>query len=191
MGRRLLTPPGFADTYTFLINTCNTLPESCQQRVYKITLATVKGQIQWVESPKPAEVIRTEAERADNASLRDYLTAKVAIEESEIESTDPWIPIDHHCPDDELHFGMPVGCADYDNAGDEIDESDAIPTDSQWWRATTAVDRFYLETSNFDGYAGDDGNDADVDEEEEPSQANDGLMQNLEEWGHRTRECEN
>jgi hypothetical protein len=46
MGRKLLTSPGIADTYTFLINTWNTLPESYQQRVYNNTLATVKGQIQ-------------------------------------------------------------------------------------------------------------------------------------------------
>jgi hypothetical protein len=45
-GRKLLTSPGIADTYTFLMNTWNTLPESYQQRVYKNTLATVKRQIQ-------------------------------------------------------------------------------------------------------------------------------------------------
>ena len=33
MGRKLLTPPGVADTYTFLMNTWNTLPESYKQRV--------------------------------------------------------------------------------------------------------------------------------------------------------------
>jgi len=45
MGRKLLTSPGVADTYTFLMNTWNTLPESYQQRVYNNTLATVKRQI--------------------------------------------------------------------------------------------------------------------------------------------------
>jgi hypothetical protein len=44
-GRKLLTSPGIADTYTFLMNTWNTLPESYQQRVYNNTLATVKRQI--------------------------------------------------------------------------------------------------------------------------------------------------
>ena len=34
------------------------------------------------------------------------------------------------------------------------------------------------------------GDDADADEEEEASQANDGSMQNVEDWGHTTRECE-
>jgi hypothetical protein len=44
-GRKMLTSPGIADTYTFLMNTCNTLPEIYQQRVYNNTLATVKHQI--------------------------------------------------------------------------------------------------------------------------------------------------
>jgi len=42
MGRKFLTSPGVADTYTLLMNTWNTLPESYQQRVYNNTLATVK-----------------------------------------------------------------------------------------------------------------------------------------------------
>jgi len=41
MGRKLLTSPDVADTYTFLMNTWNTLPESYQQRVYNNTVATV------------------------------------------------------------------------------------------------------------------------------------------------------
>jgi len=45
-GRKLLTSPGIADTYAFLMNTWNTLLESYQQRVYNNTLATVKRQIQ-------------------------------------------------------------------------------------------------------------------------------------------------
>jgi hypothetical protein len=40
-GRKLLTSPGIADTYTFLMNSWNTLLESYQQRVYDNTLATV------------------------------------------------------------------------------------------------------------------------------------------------------
>jgi len=107
MGRKLLTSPGVADTYTFLMNTWNTLPESYQQRVYKNTLATVKRQIQPVENPTPAEVISVEAAHVDNAILLDYLTSKVALEEPQIESTDPNMPIDNNCTDDELHFGMP------------------------------------------------------------------------------------
>ena len=72
MGRKLLTSPGVADTYTFLMNTWNTLPESYQQRVYNNTLATVKRQIQQAENPTPAVVICVEAARVDNAILLDY-----------------------------------------------------------------------------------------------------------------------
>jgi len=72
MGHKLLTSPGVADKYTFLMNTWNTLPESDQQRVYNNTLATVKRQIQQAENPTPAEVISMEAALVDNAILLDY-----------------------------------------------------------------------------------------------------------------------
>jgi len=81
---------------------------------------------------------------------------------------------------DELHFGMPRGCEDYHDEGDEIDESDAIPTARWRRRAVTELARFDSGTSDVDGYEGDDGDDADADEVEEPSQADDGLMQTLE-----------
>jgi len=42
MGRKLLTSPGVADTYTFLMNSWKTLLESYQQRVYNNTLAIVE-----------------------------------------------------------------------------------------------------------------------------------------------------
>jgi hypothetical protein len=45
-GRKLLTSPGVADSYTFFMNSWNTLPESYKQRVYNNTLATVRHQIQ-------------------------------------------------------------------------------------------------------------------------------------------------
>jgi len=127
-GRNLLTSPGVADTYTFLMNTWNTLPESYQQRLYTNTLATVKRQIQQPENPTPAAVISTEAARVDNAILLDYVTPEVALGEPEIGSTDLNIPIANNCMDDELHFGMPGGCEHYDDECDEIDKSDAIPT---------------------------------------------------------------
>jgi len=130
-GRKLLTSPGLADTYTFLMNTWNTLPESYQQKVYKDTLATVKRQIKQEENPTLAEVISTEVAHVDNANLPNYLTSKVALDEPEIRSTDPNIPIDNNCADYEMHFGMPGGCEDYDNEVDEIDENDAIPTASR------------------------------------------------------------
>jgi hypothetical protein len=95
-GRQLLTPPRVADTYTFLINTWNTLPESYQQRVYNNTLATVKRQIQQAENPTPAVVISVEAACVDDAILLAYLTSEVALEDPEIRSTDPNIPIDNN-----------------------------------------------------------------------------------------------
>jgi hypothetical protein len=51
-----------------------------------------------------------------------------------------------------------------------------------------AHNRFELRTSIGDRYGGEDGDD--VDEEEKPSQANHGSMQNVVEWWHSTRECE-
>jgi hypothetical protein len=128
-GRKLLTSPGVADTYTFLMNTCNTLPESYQQRVYNNTLATVKRQTRQVENPKAALVITVEAARIDTTILLDYLTSEVALEEPQVGSTDSNISIDNNCMDDELHFEIPGRSRDFE---DEGDESDAIPTAS--WR---------------------------------------------------------
>jgi len=101
----------------------------------------------------------------------------VALEEPEIGSTDPNIPIDNNCTDDELHFGMPGGSEDFE---DEVDESDGIPTASQPVQAATELERFDLGTSDVHEYEGEDGDDADADEEEEASQADDGSTQNVE-----------
>jgi len=118
---KLLSSPGVADTYTFLMNTWNTLPESYQQRVYNNTLAAVKRQIQQVENPTPDVVNDVEAARIDNAILLEYLGSKVALEEPVMRSTDPKIPIHNNCTDDKLYIGMPVGSGDYQGEGDEID----------------------------------------------------------------------
>jgi hypothetical protein len=176
-GRKLLTSPGVADTYTFLMNTWNTLPESYQQRVYNNTLATVKRQIQQAENPAPAVVISVEAVRVDNPILVDYLTSEVALEEPTIGSTDSNILIDNTWTDVELHFWMPGGSGDFE---DEGDESDAIPTTSRRPRAATGLQRCDLGTSDVDGYEGKDGDDADADEEEAAWQAEDGSMQDVE-----------
>ena len=112
------------------MNTWNTLPESYQQRVYNNILATVKRQIQEAENPTPAVVISMEAARVDNAILLDYLASEVALEEPEIGSTDPNIPIDNNCTDDELHFGMPRGSGDFEDEGDESNDRYSIPTAS-------------------------------------------------------------
>jgi len=179
-GRKLLTSPGVADTYAFLMNTWNTLPESYQQRLYNNTLATVKRQIQQAENPTPAVVSSMEAARVDNAILLDYLTSEVAHEEPEIGSTDPNIPIENNCTDDELHFGMPLCSGHYEDEGDESDVRDAIHPVSRRRRPVTELETFDLGTSDVDGYEGQDGDDAYADEEEEALQADHGSMQNVE-----------
>jgi len=153
-GRKLLSLPGIAYTYTLLMNAWNTLPESYQQRVYKNTLATLKGQIQQAENPTPAVVIGVEAARDDNAILLDYLTSEVALEEPEIGRTDPNILIDNNCMDDELHFGIPGGSGNYQGEGDESDQHDAISTTSRRRRAPTELERFVLGTCDVDSYEG-------------------------------------
>jgi hypothetical protein len=145
--------------------------------VYNNTLATVKRQIQQAENPTPAVVISVEAARGDNAILLDYLISKVALDEPEIVSTDPNIRIDNNCTEDELHCGMPWGSRDFE---DEDDESDAILTSTRLRRAATELERFYLGTSDVDRYEGEAGDNADTDEEDEASQADDGSTQNVE-----------
>jgi hypothetical protein len=115
------------------MNTCNTLLESYQQRVYNKTLATVKHQIQQAENPTLAVAIIVEAARFDIVILLDYLTSEVTLEKPQIGNTDPNIPIDNNCMDDELHFGLPGGSGDFENEGDK---SDAFPTAS-WQRGVT------------------------------------------------------
>ena len=129
--RKLLNSPGIADTYTFLMNTWNTLPESYQQWVYTNTLATVKRQIQQAENPMPAVVITVEAAPADNAILLDYLISKVALGEPQIGSTNRIILIGNDSINDEMHFSMPGGSRDYKYEGEETDERDSIPTPSR------------------------------------------------------------
>jgi hypothetical protein len=112
------------------MNTWNTLPESYQQWVNNNTLATVKHHIQQAENPTPAVVISVEAVHVDNAIHLHYLASEVALEEPEIGSTDPNIPIDNNCKDDKLDFGMPGCSGDYEAEGDESDDRDTIPTAS-------------------------------------------------------------
>jgi hypothetical protein len=130
-GRVMLTSPGVADTYTFMMNTCNTIPESYPQRVYNNTLATVKCQIQQAENPMPAMVISVEAACLDNAIVLDYLASEMAPQEPEIRSTDTNIPIDNNCTNDKLHFGMPGVSGHYDDEGDESDDRNDILTGSR------------------------------------------------------------
>jgi len=173
-GRKLLTSPGVADTYAFLINTWNSLPERYQQRVYNKILTTVKRQIQQAENPTPAVVISVEAALVDNAILLEYLTSEVALEEAEIRSTDPIIPIYNHGKDDKLDFGMPAGSGDYEDEGDESAVNYAIPTASRRRWPMTELQRFDLRTSDPDGYEGEDGDDAYAHKEEAASQSDNG-----------------
>jgi hypothetical protein len=122
-------------------------------------------------------VISVEVARVDNAILLDYLNSEVELEEPEIGSTDSNIPIDNNFTDDKLHFMRAGGSGHFE---DEGDERDAIPTASRQRRAATELERFDLGTSDVDVYEGEDGNDADANKEEEPSQAEDGSTQNLE-----------
>jgi hypothetical protein len=181
-GRTLITSPGVADTYTFLMNTWNTLPESYQHRVYINTLGTVKRQIQQAENPTPTVVISVEAARVENAILLDYLASEVALAELQVGSSDPNMPIDNNCMDDEHHSRMPGGSGDYGDESDESHDRDAISTASRRRRPATELEMFDLGTRDFDGYVGEDGDDADVDanEEEESSHVDDGSTQNVE-----------
>jgi hypothetical protein len=186
-GRKLFTSPDIADTDTFLMNTWNTLPESYQQRVYNNTHATVEHQIQQGENPPPAVVFTVEAACVDNTMLLDYLTSDVMLEEPEIRSTDPNLPIGNNCTDDKLHCGMPAGSRQFEDEGGECD---ADPTAGRRRRATTELERFDLGTSDVDGYEGEDSDDAAADEEEEASQADHGSTQIVEHLRHSSRECE-
>jgi len=183
-GRKLFPSPGIAETYTFLMNSWNTLPESYQQRVYKHTPATVKRQIQQAENTTPAMVISMEPARVDNAILLDYLTSKVALQEPKIGKTDPNIPIDNNCTDDKLPSGMPGGSGDHEDKAPEGDVRNDIPTASRGWRATTEPERFDQWTSYVDGYDGEGGEDADAHDKGDASQAGDRSTQNVEDWGH-------
>jgi len=72
---------------------------------------------------------------------------------------------------------LTLDSGDYENEADECDKHDAIPTASRQRWATTELERFDLGTSDVEGYEGKDGDNAD--EEEQGSQADDGLMQNV------------
>ena len=176
MGRKLLTRPGIADTYIFLMKTWNTLPESYKQSVYNNTLATVKRQIRQGQSPMPAVVITMEAVSVDNAIPLDYLTFKVAFEEPVIGSTDTKIPIENHCPEDELHLGIPAASRNFEDDGEESGQGNVIPTPRRRRRPVTELERFDLGTGDVDWNDGEDGDDADADADqvEEALRADDG-----------------
>jgi hypothetical protein len=183
-GLKFLTSPGVADTYSYMMNIWNTVLESYQQRVYNNTLGTVKCMIQSAENPSPAMVTSVEAACVDSAIHLDYWTSNEALKHPEIGSTDPNILLDNNCMEGALQFGMPVGSQDYEDEGDKCDKHDAIPTASWRQRPATELKWFGLGTSDVHQYGAEDGNDVDADEQEQPSQADDGSMQNVQESGH-------
>jgi len=124
----------------------------------------------------PAVVINMEAALVDNAILLDYSTSKVALEEPKIGSTDPNIATNNNCTDDKLHLEMPRGNGNNQDDGDKSNERDAIPTASQQQLAASELEWFELGTIEAEGYECEDGDDEDLDEEEEASQADDGSM---------------
>jgi len=130
-GGKLLTSPGIADMYTFLMNTWNTPPESYQHTVYNDSLATVTRQIQQAENQTPGVVISVDAARVVNGILLAELTSEVALDKREIASTDPDIPINNNCTNDEPHFGMPGDSADYKHEADETNRSNCIHNDGR------------------------------------------------------------
>jgi len=79
---------------------------------------------------------------------------------------------------------MPGATGDCEQEGDESEVCDASLTASRQWRPPTELERFDLGTSNVDGFKGEDGDNVYADEEDEALQADDGSMQNVEDWGH-------
>lgn len=67
--------------------------------MYNNTLAIVQCQMQLVKKPTSGMVISLEAVRVDNTILLDYLTSEVALENPEIGSIVPNIPIDNNFGD--------------------------------------------------------------------------------------------
>jgi len=127
-------------------------------------------------------VISVEAAPVNIAIHLDYFTSEVALEEPEIGSTVPNIPIDNNCTEYELHFGMTGDSGDYEDKGDKSDQRDAIPTASQRRRATTELERLDQGTSDVNGHEGEDGND--TDEEKDASRADVRSTQNMDDRGH-------
>jgi hypothetical protein len=127
-----------------------------------------------------AVVISVEAAGIHNAILLEHLSSEVALEEPEIRRSDPMIPKDCNCMDDDQHFGMPGGSRDYDDKGDESNQRDVILTTNWQQRAATDLQRFVRGTSDVDGYQGEDVDGADAVAENEALQADDGSAQNVQ-----------
>ena len=73
-----------------------------------------------------------------------------------------------------MHFQIAGSTRDYKDDGDESDERDAIPATSQQQQATSQLASFDLGLSYIDQYEWKNGNDADEEEVEEASLADNG-----------------
>jgi hypothetical protein len=105
-------------------------------------------------NPTLATVIGVEATRVDNAMIFDNLPSEVALEESEIRSTDPDVLINITCTENQVCLRMAGGSKQYEGEGDESNRLDEISTPS--WRLWERTQRetFDLECS---GVSMDDG----------------------------------
>jgi hypothetical protein len=72
-------------------------------------------------------VINVESACVDNYLFVDDLTFEMLLDEPVIGSTDPNIPIDNNCTDDQLHFRIREGSRVCEDKHDECDVRDAIP----------------------------------------------------------------
>jgi len=104
----------------------------------------------------------------------------VALEEPEIRSTDPNIPIDNNWTNNEGQFRMPGGSTDQEHEGDESSVRNATPAARQRRWPATEFERFYLGTNDVDGYEGEDSDNADADEAKLASKAADRSMRIVE-----------
>jgi hypothetical protein len=116
----------------------------------------------------------------DNGTHLDNLTSKVGLEKPEIGSTDHNIPTENNSKDDELHVSIP-GVSGYDEEErDKSDKREAIPTASWRQQLPAELKRFDLQTSDVDGSEGESSDRGH--QEDEASQAEDGLTVDLEDW---------
>jgi hypothetical protein len=75
---------------------------------------------------------------------------------------------------------MPGGSGNYAEERDESDKRNGNPIGRWRQRAATEFESFVMRTSQVDRYEGEDGDNADVDEEEETSEPDDASKQNQE-----------
>jgi hypothetical protein len=162
------------------MNSWTALLESYQQRVYRNIHATVTCQIQQVDNPMAAVVMRVNAAHVDYDIVLDYLTCNVACEKPDMESTDPKVPIDNSGTDDQTHFRMPSGSVNHTAECEESIRGHAIPTTIWHSPPTTELDRFDLGTSDVAKYEGEDDAIEDADKEEDQSQAINGSTNDVE-----------